>query len=273
MRVTRPDPYDCSMLSDRVVALIRSLPERREYTREDLLVPEVQLAAAPTESLVVYDAPIGWINRDARVALIGVTPGFTQMEIAYRSVRRCLLEGVSPKDACRLAKYEASFGGPMRANLVQMLDELGVRELLGIQSAAQLFGSTSHLLHTTSAVRYPTFRDTLNYTGSRPPLVRSAFLMRYAREILAPELSLLETAVFVPLGKSVAAVLELLESERRIPCRRTLYGVPHPSGANGHRARQFAEAKPMLRRCFRAALAGDSVPHVQQQHGTRGHNR
>ena len=257
-------------LSDRVVALISSLPESREYAREDLLVPEVELAAEPTEGLVVYDAPFGWVNRDARVALIGVTPGFTQMEIVYRSVRRHLLEGASPEDACRLAKYEASFGGPMRANLVQMLEELGVPELLGIRSAAELFESASHLLHTTSAVRYPTFRGAENYTGSRPSLARSAFLMRYAREILAPELSLLEAAVFVPLGKSVAAVLELLENEHRIPLGRTMYGFPHPSGANGHRARQFEEAKSTLRRCLKAALNGGPVPHAQQQRAADG---
>ncbi len=261
------------VLSDRLVALIRTLPERREYTREDLLVPEVQLAAEPTEGLVVYDAPIGWINRDARVALIGVTPGFTQMEIVYRSARRHLLDGASPEDACRLAKYEASFGGPMRGNLLQMLDELGVRELLGIRSAAELFGSASHLLHATSAVRYPTFRGAFNCTGSRPPLARSAFLMRYAREILAPELSLLDAAVLIPLGKSVAAVLEMLGNERRIPCGRTLYGFPHPSGANGHRARQFEEAKPTLRRCLRAALNGGAVPRVQRQHAADGASR
>ncbi len=258
------------VLSDRVAALIHSLPERREYSHDDLLVPEVQLAAEPTEGLIVYDAPIGWVNLDARVALIGVTPGFTQMEIVYRSVRRHLLAGANLEDACRLAKYEGSFGGPMRANLVRMLDDLGVPQLLGICSATELFGSASHLLHTTSAVCYPTFRGALNYTGSRPPLARCAFLMRYVREILASELSLLESAVFVPLGKCVATVMELLENERRILYGRTLYGFPHPSGANGHRTRQFEEAKPTLRRRLRAALNEAPGPHVQQQHTADG---
>jgi hypothetical protein len=259
-----------AVLSDRVAALIRSLPERQEYSHEDLLVPALQLATEPTEGLVVYDAPIDWINRDARVALIGVTPGFTQMEIVYRSVRRHLLAGAHPDDACRLAKYEGSFGGPMRANLVRMLDDLGVPQLLGIRSAAELFGSASHLLHTTSAVRYPTFRGTRNYTGSRPPLAHCAFLMQYVREILASELSLLKSAVFVPLGKSVATVLELLENERCIPYGRTLYGFPHPSGANGHRTRQFEEARPLLRRRLRVVLNEVPGPHVQQQHAAGG---
>src|SRR5690554_2801529 len=134
-----------NVLSERVAAFIRSLPERSEYTREDLLVPAVQLAAEPSEGVVVYDAPIGCVNPDARVVLNGVTAGFTQMEIVYRSVRRRLLEGASPDEACRLANYEASFCGAMRANLVQMLDELGVDVLLGIRSAADLFGVASHL--------------------------------------------------------------------------------------------------------------------------------
>lgn len=253
------------MLSDRLAAFIRSLPECHEYTREDLLVSAVKLAEDPREGLVVYDAPIGWVNRDARVALIGVTPGFTQMQIAYRAVRAHLLAGASPEDACRLAKYEASFGGAMRGNLVQMLDDLGVCDLLGVSSAADLFGSASHLLHTTSAVRYPTFLDGQNYTGSRPPLIQSAFLMRYAREVLAPELSLLKVAVFIPLGKSVAAVLELLENERRIPGGRTLYGFPHPSGANGHRKRQFEDAKPILRQCLKEVLSETVPSGVVQQ--------
>ena len=79
--------------SVRLTAFIRSLPERSEYTREDLLVPEVRLAEEATEELVVYDAPFGGINVGARLAIIGVTPGFTQMEIAYREARQHLMAG------------------------------------------------------------------------------------------------------------------------------------------------------------------------------------
>jgi hypothetical protein len=259
------------VLPDSLTAFILALPDRREYTREDLLVPALKLAEDLHDGLTVYDAPVGWINREARMALIGVTPGFTQMQIVYRAVRTHLLAGASEEDACRLAKYEASFGGAMRGNLVHMLDQLGVCELLGIASAADLFGSASHLLHTTSAVRYPTFLGDQNYTGSRPPLVRSAFLMRYAREVLAPELSQLQVAAFLPLGRSVAAVLEILETERRIPEGRTLYGFPHPSGANGHRARQFEEEKLALGKCLKEVLSGYfPTSAAKQLHAVKG---
>jgi hypothetical protein len=245
-----------AMLSDRLAAFMFSLPERIQYSREDLLVPAIKLADAPSDDLVVYDAPFGWVNRGARVALIGVTPGFTQMEIAIRAARRHLLAGLCAADACKKAKYEASFGGSMRRNLVRMLDELSIGEILGTSSASDLFGSESHLLHTTSAIRYPTFHRGRNYTGSRPSLVQCAFLMHYAREVLAPELSLLQSSIFVPLGKSVAKALQVLESEGRIPNGRTLYGFPHPSGANGHRVRQFNEAKPTLLQFMKEALGG-----------------
>jgi hypothetical protein len=126
-----------------------------------------------------------------------------------------------------------------------------VPELLGIPSASDLFGEASSLLHTTSAIRYPTFRHGENYTGSSPRLARSPFLMRYAREILAPELSSLSAAVFVPLGDCVSEVLKCLENEARIPAGRTLHGFPHPSAANGHRVRKFGEARARLRQELR----------------------
>lgn len=260
-------------LHEHLATFIRSLPEMRVYARNDLLVPALKLAEDAAEGLAIYDAPLGWTNHDARLALIGVTPGFTQMQLVYRAVRTYLLAGANANDACRLAKYEASFGGAMRANLVRMLDDLGVPELLKVASATDLFGSSSHLLHTTSAVRYPTFLHGQNYTGSRPPLVRSAFLMRYIRDVLAPELSQLHAAVFVPLGNSVAAALELLETERRIPAGRTLHGFPHPSGANGHRARQFEKMKPAMRRQIEEILGGGPVGSFQQQHVAEGASR
>jgi len=235
------------LISDSLRAFLRALPERERYGPAELLVPELRIAQDPSLGLEIYDAPIGWQNPEARLAIIGVTPGFTQMEIVVREVRRHLSLGASDDEACRQAKYVASFAGSMRVNLVRMLDELELPPLLGINSTADLFDSASHLLHTTSAVRHPVFRHGENYTGSRPRLVQAPVLLRYAREDLAPELSSLRGAVYVPLGKSVAELLRLLETEGVIPSGRTLFGLPHPSAANGHRARQFTEARERLR--------------------------
>ena len=241
------------MIPDRYLRFITSLPEGEFNGPDRLLVPDLLLGSDEQSGVSVYYAPFSWHNTQARLAIIGVTPGFTQMEIVFRVVRRELLTGAATHDACRRAKYAASFAGTMRQNLINMLDGIGLPELIGTSSES-LFGEASHLLHTTSAVSFPVFVHGQNYTGSRPRLVHSAFLMKYVREQLAPELTSLERACFLPLGKAVDDALRVLEDEGLIPAGRTLYGFPHPSGANGHRKRQFDSARDRLREGLRTAL-------------------
>ena len=93
---------------------------------------------------------------------------------------------------------------------------------------------------------YPVFVGTRNYTGTSPRPSQSPFLMTFAREVLASELESIPNAVIVPLGKSVEEVLQLLAAENRIRAGRWLSGFPHPSGANGHRVRLFAENRDSL---------------------------
>ena len=241
------------MIPERYLSFLTALPERDRYQPSDLLVPDLQIESDGDARVVVYYAPVEWQNQGARLAIIGVTPGFTQMEIAIRVVRRELLAGADPGTACKRGKYAASFAGPMRQNLVGMLDDLKLPGLLGCPAEA-LFTTSSDLLHTTSAVRFPAFVEGQNYTGSRPRLVHSRFLMKYVRERLAPELSSLRRAAFLPLGKAVEEALRLLEDEGRIPAGRTLYGFPHPSGANGHRIRQYENSRAALSDALRHAL-------------------
>jgi hypothetical protein len=170
------------------LSFLTSLPERDRYQPTDLLVPDLRIESDQDEKIVVYYAPIEWQNPGATLAIVGVTPGFSQMEIAIRVVRRELLAGVDLDTACKRGKYAASFAGPMRQNLVHMLDDLQLPELLGCTSEA-LFTASSDLLHTTSVVRFPAFVEGQNYTGSRPRLSRSAFLMKMFARGLPPSWS------------------------------------------------------------------------------------
>jgi hypothetical protein len=70
-----------------------ALPQGDRYDREDLLRDQFQL----TESgkYRVFYAPIGRINGGARVAIVGITGGFTQMDIAFRVARQGLSAGFS----------------------------------------------------------------------------------------------------------------------------------------------------------------------------------
>ncbi len=247
---------------------LASLPHREKYEQSDLLVGGLLIAEdGPAR---VYYAPFDWASANARVIILGITPGWTQMEIACRAARAALVAGSSPEDVCRTAKLHGSFAGPMRVNLVRMLDALDLPRQLGIQSSSDLFGVARPLLHTASAIRYPVFVGMRNYTGTNPRLVKSSFLMRFAREVLAPELESVPKAAIVPLGKSVEEVLVVLAAERRISPGRWLSGFPHPSGANGHRVRLFNENRTSLSRQLRtileeaeaAAQPGDAGDHL-----------
>lgn len=119
------------------------------------------------------------------------------------------------------------------------------------------------MLHTTSLIRYPVFMHNRNYTGVAPivPLA-SPLLWRYVREVFVSEVAALPQAMIIPLGKAVTQVCAVLEEEGMLAAGRCLQGFPNPSGANGHRMRQFEQSRTELHRSltqwFAARKGGDS---------------
>ena len=65
---------------NRYAAAIRRLPRRTPLRPVDLFKSEFRLHSE-TE-LEIYYAPFEHLNRKARVVLIAITPGWTQMEIS-----------------------------------------------------------------------------------------------------------------------------------------------------------------------------------------------
>ena len=132
----------------------------------------------------------------------------------------------------------------MRNNLVNMLDHIGVHKLLGIDSCAQLFDTHRHLVHYTSALRYPVFVDGQNYSGSPAMLSRSS-LRRQVETHLVEEIRVLSPqCLYVPLGPKVAEVFQHLQAKGLLKAEQILDGLPHPSGANAERISYFLGRKP-----------------------------
>lgn len=235
-----PSPASFERYADAIVAL----PERDEFNKTDLLVPQFQLFK--DQNLEIYYAPFDFINTQAKVAIVGITPGWTQMEIAFRQARTALRNGLTISAALQEAKGKASFAGTMRKNLVSMLDETRLQKALGLESCDSMFGNSDRFLHTTSAIRYPAFVLGRNYTGHSPRLLSTPVLARFVEQVLAPELSLLPEALVVPLGKCVDAVLRSLIQVGVLKAKRCLLGFPHPSGTNGHRRTEFEQGRNMF---------------------------
>lgn len=233
-------------LFSRYASSIALLPSHNPLTKDDLLVPTFLLHQE--NGLEIYYAPFDYVNENAKIVLIGITPGWTQMEIGYRFAKQGLQQGMSPNDVCAYAKRQASFAGSMRKNLIEMLDRLELPKVLGIASSALLFSDHRDLLHTTSAIRYPVFVEGQNYTGHKPKLLKTSVLRRYVREVLSEELNLINDALIIPLGKSVSDALRMLIDDGRLIPERCLLDFPHPSGANGHRVRQYANMQTEFKR-------------------------
>lgn len=217
---------------------IESLPPG-SLSKEQLFVK--QLLLHEEQDMSIYYVPYEYVNTAAKVMIIGITPGFTQMEVAIRSAREDLVNGVSYDLIDQRAKKLASFAGSMRKNLIDMLDQIGLPAALGIKSSELLFYELRDLLHTTSAIRYPVFIKGKNYTGHSPVILKSETLYHYAESIFLPELLAVKDALVIPLGKSVSDVVKHFADKGWIDKERCLFEMPHPSGANGHRKSQFEQ--------------------------------
>lgn len=219
---------------------LRNLPFKERYQKTDLVTED--FLYEKDGKVEVYWAPFEYINKQAKVIILGITPGFTQMELAFRYVRQHL-DQEDYEELISHAKDEGSFGGTMRNNLIEMLDGIGLPAFLNINSSEELFQEENHLLHTTSILRYPVFIDGENYSGSHPKIFSQPIFMKMMEELLVPELNQVKDAVIVPTGKVVSDVLRYLVDEGKILNRTILFDFPHPSGANGHRKEQYEKNK------------------------------
>ena len=189
-------------------------------------------------------APFDHVNQNARIVIVGMTPGRFQAAAALRAAQQALQSGRSVEQAAMEAKVFASFSGePMRGNLVRMLDLIGVAKLLGVNSTASLWNGNTDLVHLTSALRYPVFVDGKNWSG-QPDMVRIPRLRQWLETYTGTELALLRDALIVPLGPKVAAAMRHLAEQGMIDGARVLDGLPHPSGANAERVAFFLRHKP-----------------------------
>lgn len=219
---------------------VRQLETTRNNAEEDPLPASMRIATDGRYS--VFYAPFDHVNLDARVVLVGLTPGAHQARVAIAAAASALRAGHAHDVAARLAKEAASFSGPMRKSLVAMLDSIGLHRHLGIAGCAALFEERTDLVHFTSMLRYPVFVGTKNFSGSPDPL-RIEMLRDQFERYFVPEARRLRNAWFIPMGATVARAMRFLVDRGDLPANRVLAGLPHPSGANAERIAVFLGRK------------------------------
>lgn len=216
-----------------------------DFAKESILNKKFELYNK--NNMKIYYAPHNEItNKKAKIFIVGITPGWTQTCIAYKTAHEGLIKELEHERIKQECKRNSRFAGSMRTNLIEMLDNLGLHEKLSINSCSELFENKDELLHTTSMIPYPVFIKDKNYTGSSPKILDNEVLESYLKKYFYKEVEQLPNVLIIPLGKAVEEVLELMINNNLIKREQCLLGFPHPSGANGHRKKQFAESKKQL---------------------------
>lgn len=205
-------------------------------------LPNEKLRLAQSGTIEVFYAPFEYINPAARIVIVGITPGRTQMMNALREAKRQLDSGADHLSALSAAKKTGAFSGSMRPNLVAMLDCVGVNCWLGIDSCDALFGKAADLVQTTSVLSNPVFVNGENYNGTpnmiRHPLLKEQMVMHFGQVVRS-----LPNALFIPLGDKVAEAMHYVADLKMLDRHHILDGLPHPSGANAERIAYFLGKK------------------------------
>jgi len=227
-------PTRIEEFADRLAAL-----DDHALDRSEPLPPTLRMGESGGYS--VYYAPFDHVNRRARVVLVGITPGRQQAVMAIKEARRHLKLGAQPALAAERAKAAASFGGTMRRNLVEILDHIGLAQRIGVASCDRLWTDSSEHVHFTSALRYPVFEGSQNFSGAR--IAKHPFLREQIEAWFSHECKALPQALFVPLGPAATEACDMMVGTGALSAKQVLAGVPHPSGANAERIAYFVGRK------------------------------
>lgn len=211
-----------------------------EYITQQIKSEDHSIFRDETLSLVhdgsfrAFYAPFDWVNLQADVVIVGVTPGKKQALEALLILRSELRRGRPPEQAACTAKQAASFKGGMRSLGARLMDHFEFHKIFDLKSTIELFGEASHRAHYTSVLRYPALKDLKNYSGDKR-ITERRFMRQMIVDNLAPELASLPDAWIVPFGPTAHHVLQWLAARGIISSDRILGGILHPSGTQWNR--------------------------------------
>lgn len=155
----------------------------------------------------IYYAPFDYVNPEARLFIVGITPGEIQMNNMLVEAARLIHQGLSDDEVLRRCKAVGSFSGPMRKNLVELMDEAGIAEFLDVETTAQLFSNKQELVNLTSCIRYPTFAvKNGKESNFNAEIKQGTELFEFASTLTLEELSKAPNAVLLPLRTKSSAL-------------------------------------------------------------------
>lgn len=219
------------------VALFKKFKPFLCETKPNADYPET-LKMFEVEALSVYYSPFDYVNKDARLTIVGITPGHTQAEKMNLEAVRLMKTGCSDKQILKLCKPVGSFSGTLRTLLVTQLNFFKFNEYLGIKDCASIFDKDSHLVNYTSIYKFPVFyndgkRAQLNFNGGSKQGSKTARkeLLSYFKDYASAEFKAVSNSIIVPLGPVVEKIMQDMNFSQDIQERITPK-ILHASGNN-----------------------------------------
>ena len=175
------------------------------------------------EKIVFEPTRFDYVNSEAKVVIVGITPGNSQLKGER--------EGVDKREIKRLN----AFAGNMRPNLVKMLDYVGVNRLLGIETCRSLWEKNFDRVEMTSLLKEATYvkkKDgTKDMFRHAKKIAKSEKLTKMLNDGFVKDCSLYGKArLFVACGPGVYDVLCELKEKGVVSA--PIIGIAHPSGGN-----------------------------------------
>jgi hypothetical protein len=217
-----------SKIFKKYFEVIETLSHRSDDSKP---VQSLKLWENSQRNLECFYAPFEHVNQSAKIILVGITPGRTQINRALVAAAQSIKAGRNVDEAIVEVKRKGSFSGSMRSNIVNTLNKLG------ISCSSELWSSKNDLVNFCSLLKYPVFSKGNDYNGNPNPLniseLKNLLVDGFAKDLQ----SITSTAELVPLGDFVASIISKLDSQDLIPQRINRFegkvvAPPHPSGAN-----------------------------------------
>lgn len=196
--------------------------------------------------------PFEHINTDAKLVIVGITPGPNQLDLAYAAAQLLLKRGLLESEVLWEVKKVGAFGGPkMKPNLLKMLRHFQFDKVLGIQDVETLWGKDAGLLHSTSVVPHAAFKDGEMFNGSFDEVMKSPLLKECFLDCFVPSTQAInQEALYVGLGSCPQAALEWCVNNGHLRQSQILGSFCHPSSNAG------SETKYYLREVSKDELKG-----------------
>ena len=196
-----------------------------------------------------------YTNKHAKVVIVGITPGNNQL--GEEEIGRLTPAEIKRKYAFR--------GEPMRSNMIDMLNFIGINKFLGIESCKTIWEDDFCLVEMTSLLKKATYeKEGGDMFNKAEKIIGNRELEEEFNKGFVEDCKLYQEAkLFVACGKGVYKILMGLYRQSII--NAPVIGIAHPSGKNGNWVKCYLKKKQAdsntLKRCEK--MRDDAIEQVE----------